>query len=193
MSKIIGIGIIALILIASVGIANANITNFTADVGSSSVRWNWDYNDSTTSVALWLNGVHQFNTTLDMYSVVDANPREEYCLILRNNTNVTASSEILGMSTAKTYYPSFILYILFLFSIVFLLLTIFFRVFVKSVIFGTFGFMLSMSAFYFSFPMNLSVLSYLCIGVAALCFIWIMGKMFAKLIGDGHNEEDDWI
>lgn len=140
------IGIVVLMLVVSVGIANANITNFTADVGSSSVRWNWDYNDSTTRVALWLNGVHQFNTTLDMYSVVDANPREEYCLILRNNTNVTASSEILGMSTAKTYSTYYIIYFIFIFNSI----SLTYNVFIKSVIFGTFGFMLSCFLFLIS-------------------------------------------
>lgn len=174
-SSILIVGLILLLLIPS---ATAGIANLSTDVGTSYISWEWNYTNNITQVAVWIDGIHETNTNLQFYILEDIAPREQHSIGL---TNVSNSSELFGTSSVKTFYPPFIFYILFLFGISFLMLTIFLKPFVISIVVGTLGFIISLSAFYFSYPMHFAILSYLCLAIAVLCMIWILGKMFVNL------------
>ena len=188
-SSILVVGLILLLLIS---LANANITNLSANVGNNYINWSWNYGSNTTKVSLFLDGQFVTNTTLTSFILSDLNPREQHILVMQNATNTTESSAILGTNSARTFYPSILFYLILIFSIGFLLLEIFLKNATLTIIIGTLCFVMSILGFYMSYPYYFSILSYLMIGIAVIALLWVFMAAFS-LLTKGDNAEEDII
>ena len=182
--------LVVLVLLLFIPIANANITNFTTETGSNFINWSWNYTNSTTQVALFLDGQFITNSSLTSFILSNLNPREQHILILRNNTNTTNSTAILGTNSIKTFYPPILFYIILIFSIGLLLLEIFLKNETLTILIGTLCFTMSILGFYMSYPYYFSILSYLMIGVAVIALLWVLMAAFSLITSK--KNENEW-
>lgn len=182
-----GILIIAIICMITPAYAS-EIENLTAEVGSYYIKWSWDYNTSS-NCSIWINGKFETDTSLDSFTLTNLNPRENHNIVLINTTN---SSEIYTTSAARTFYPPLLFYLIFVFSIGFLLIEIFLKNATLTIIIGTLCFVMSILGFYMSYPYYFSILSYLMIGIAVIALLWCFMAAFS-LLTKGDNEEENII
>lgn len=173
---------IGLLIICIIGIlpTTAGIANLTSAEGSSWIRWSWNYTEGTTQVAVYADGYFDRNTTSKQYLLSDLKPVEEHSIALAN----VASGDIFGRNTTKTTYPLFLFYTLFLFGFTFLMITLFHKEIVTSSIIGCFGVIINIATLRFSYILNYTVLSYVCVAMAILCVLLLLSKAFTY-IGEG--------
>lgn len=174
------IGIVLLMCILSISAASAGVDDLTASVSSTYINWNWSYSGGTTECAVHVDSVFITNTTLTYYIISDLDIREAHAIVL---TNVDDTTDIYATSTTKTFYSPIFFYILLLFGIAFFIISVFTKNIVIGVIIGAFGFIMSLLAFYLSFPLYFALLSYLCVGIASLCVFFVIGKLFYHISG----------
>ena len=191
--KVVGLVLllnIGLVLLLFIPVANANITNLNANVGNNYINWSWNYGDNTTKVSLFLDGQFITNTSLTSFILSDLNSREQHILVIKNATNTTESTAILGTNSVKTFYPPILFYLILIFSIGFLLLEIFLKNATLTIMIGTLCFVMSILGFYMSYPYYFSILSYLMIGIAVIALLWVMMAGFSLITKESNAEED---
>lgn len=145
-----------------------DVANLTAIIGSEYIKWKWDYNNGTNYSVIYIDGVFVTTTFLDQYILSGLGSREEHTITLTN-----AGGTLSISSTARTFYPSIIFYIVFLLAMLLLIAEIFLKDII-SIFAGVLAFVLSLFAFYLSFPYYFSLLSYLCVAMAAIAMIWLI-------------------
>lgn len=172
------IGIIILLCILTIGIANAGIDNFSVETGSTYINWSWSYSGATTECAVHVDGEYLFDSSDTTYILSGLDSREEHSISL---VNVDDPTDVYETDSAQTFYPLFIFYVLLLLGIIFFILSVLLGDVLIAIIIGALGFVMSISAFYFSFPLYFVILSYLSVGIAVLCLIWMLGRVFTYI------------
>ena len=142
--------------------------NLTAVIGSEYIKWVWDYGNGSNYSVVYIDGKFVTTTFLNQYILSGLGSREEHTITLANSLGTSSIS-----STARTFYPSIIFYIVFLLAMILLIAEIFLKEII-SVFAGVLAFVLSLFAFYLSFPFYFSLLSYLCVAMAAIAMIWLI-------------------
>jgi len=169
MKRAILLGLVVLFLLFTP--VYAGVENLTAEVGSYYIDWTWNYTNNTTSCLVWIDGSFETETSLNSFVLNNLNPRELHRIALINATN---TSEVYATSEARTYYPPFIFYLLLILAIGFLIMTLIISEPLTSIITGVLGFVLGIVSFKLSYSIHYGILSYLCLGVAILCFLWLV-------------------
>ena len=68
------IGILLLfLLIGGTSIVSAGIDNLSTEVGSTYIKWSWDYNTST-DCAVWIDGKFETETSLSSFTLTNLIP-----------------------------------------------------------------------------------------------------------------------
>lgn len=171
------IGILTVSVVMALPVRAVPIENLTVETTSYSIEWQWNYNN-TPNCTIWIDGMFETDTSLNNFILSNLNPREEHSIALVNTTN---ESNVYVTGAARTFYPPFLFYLVFIIALGLLLTEIVIKDFITIVITGTLSFVMSILGFHLSFPYHFTIFTYLYLAIGVVALLWVLLAVFTSL------------
>jgi hypothetical protein len=184
--------IIFLFFIALIGVSSA--MDITFQKGETWVVWNWtipsEYINTGHGITVWVDGLVTYNVSLDTnltipynYYLTNVNPNEEHNLKI--SVYNSSGSVDLNNSIVRTRYSDILYYVLFIVSIQLLLLSVFVRNKLFSVVFGSFSlFVFLFIAYVFiGYNPSFSNIGIICAVLSGFIIVYHLYELYVKHSG----------